>query len=51
MAVIPRKEGLDADQVGAVRMLAGSTTGYTTEMTKIKHAYDQGVKAKKGIEY
>jgi hypothetical protein len=24
-----RKEGLDAAQVGALRMLAGSTTGYT----------------------
>jgi hypothetical protein len=23
------KDGLDADQVGALRMLAGSTTGYT----------------------
>jgi len=22
-----------------------------TEMRKVKHAYDQGVKAKKGIEY
>jgi hypothetical protein len=25
----PRKDGLDADQVGALRMLAGSTTGFT----------------------
>ena len=25
----PRKDGLDADRVGALRMLAGSTTGYT----------------------
>ena len=22
-----------------------------TEMVKLKHAYDQGIKAKKGIEY
>jgi hypothetical protein len=29
VAVSPRKDSLDADQVGALRMLAGSTTGYT----------------------
>jgi hypothetical protein len=29
MAVSPRKDGLDADQLGALRTLAGSTTGCT----------------------
>jgi hypothetical protein len=29
MAVSPRKDGLDPDQLGALRMLAGSTTGCT----------------------
>jgi hypothetical protein len=29
MAVSPRKDGLDADQLRALRMLAGSTIGYT----------------------